>query len=156
MIPISFSWDSQKRCITLQWNGFFSFGLEKGKSFVKIFGIPLPIRPESLRSKPKKTYFPMQWSYFKGAFSFLRSWKLKKVEGTISFPDPMANGLLYGWMNAFRTYHPDQNIHMTINFLGENWCRGEAVLSLKSLIYHIRKWIFPLIRNMKKGSRKRR
>jgi hypothetical protein len=37
------------------------------------------------------------------ALSFLSKWRLKKVEGTFSFPDPMVNGLLYGWTSALGT-----------------------------------------------------
>jgi len=76
------------------------------------------------------------------------------MESTLSFPDPVVNGVLYGWMSAFPIGGTDRKIHLNINFVGENWCRGEVSLSLKILFHHIKTWIFPLIREMRKrGSR---
>jgi hypothetical protein len=86
----------------------------------------------------------MQWVYLKGAFSFLTKWKLKKLEGTLSFPDPMVNGILYGWASAFGTAKGDKKINVTINFLGENWSSGEFIISPKILFHHLRRWILPL------------
>jgi hypothetical protein len=148
MIPISLSWDSRKRSFLLKWNGFVSSGWEKGKMVIKILGVPIPI---SLKKKriPLPGKLPLRWIYLKGIFSFLAKWKLKKVEGTLSFPDPMINGMLYGWMSAMETARVDRKIHVTVNFLGENWCRGEVIVSLKILFHHLRSWIFPLIREMR-------
>jgi hypothetical protein len=74
---------------------------------------------------------------------------MKRVEGTISFPDPMVNGILYGWMSAIQTREPDRRIAVTVNFSGENWLNGEFAFSLKTLIHHFRNWIYPLIREMR-------
>jgi hypothetical protein len=137
MIPVSFSWDTQKGSISLQWNGFFSFGWKKGKALTKILGFPIPFG-----FKKKKTHFPIRWVYLKEGFSFLSKWKLKKVEGTFSFSDPMVNGLLYGWMSAIQTGKACRKINVTINFLGENRCSGEAILSLKSFFQHLKRWVF--------------
>ena len=160
MIPISLSWDSEKRLVALKWNGLFSSGLKNGKVFINILGIPLPLRFKKIRPKPPKVYFPIRWMDVKGAFSFLREWRLKKVEGTFSFPDPMVNGILYGWMSAVQTVKADQKINVSINFLGETWCRGEVSLSLKALFYHLWKWILPLFREIwgrrsRKGGKQR-
>jgi len=148
MIPISFNWDTRKRSLLLKWNGFISSGWRSGEISMRILRLPIP-----LPLKKKKIQFPVKLPirgiYLKGIFSFLRGWKLKKVEGTLSFPDPMVNGVLYGWMSAFQTQKASGRIHLTVNFLGENWCRGQATLSLKALFHHIRSWIFPLIREMK-------
>jgi hypothetical protein len=38
----------------------------------------------------------MEWIFLKEPFFFLREWKLKRAEGTLSFQDPMVNGILYG------------------------------------------------------------
>ncbi len=146
MIPISLSWDSRKRSFLLKWNGFVSSGWENGKILVKILGVPIPLKKKRIQL-PKK--LPVRWIYLKGIFSFLAKWKLKKVEGTLSFPDPMINGMLYGWMSAMETARVDRKIHVTVNFLGENWCRGEVTLSLKILFHHLRSWIFLLIREMR-------
>lgn len=148
MIPISLSWDSRKRSFLLKWNGFVSSGRENGKILIKILGVPIPLPLKKKRVQlPKK--LPVRWIYLKGIFSFLAKWKLKKVEGTLSFPDPMINGMLYGWMSAMETARVDRKIHVTVNFLGENWCRGEVIVSLKILFHHLRSWIFPLIREMR-------
>jgi hypothetical protein len=150
MIPVSFSWNSREKSICFKWNGFFSSGWEDGKFLIKILGIPIPhgIRRKRIR-------FPMRWIYLKGAFSFLTEWKLKEMEGTLSFPDPMINGILYGWTSAFGTGKGGRKIHMTINFLGENWCKGEVVMSPRTLLHHVRKWILPLLRETR-GRRQRK
>lgn len=148
MIPISLSWESRGKSVFLKWNGFVSSGWENGKISVKILGlsIPTPSKKKKIQLPGK---LPMRWIYLKGMFSFLTKWKLKKVEGTFSFEDPMVNGILYGWMSAIQTGRADQKIHVAVNFLGENWCRGEMTLSLKILFHHLRSWVFPLIREMK-------
>ena len=155
MIPISLFWDSRKRSIGLKWNGFFSLGREKGKVFMKIFRFPISLSPKGIGPKPKKIHLPMRWVYLKRAFSFLKEWKLKEVKGTLSFPDPMVNGLLYGWMCAVQHGKVDRKIDVTVNFLGENWCRGEVVMSLKVLFRHFTKWMLPFIVEMRKGDKRK-
>ncbi len=148
MIPISLNWDTREKSFLLEWNGFISSGWRNGKISVRVLKIPIPFP-----LKKKKIRFPARLPtrgiYLKGIFSFLTGWKLKKVEGTLSFSDPMVNGVLYGWMSVFRTVKPDQKVRLTVNFSGENWCRGQATLSLKALFHHMRSWIFPLIREMR-------
>ncbi len=148
MIPISLSWESRGKSVFLKWNGFVSSGWENGKISVKILGLSIPT-PSKKKKIQLPVKLPMRWIYLKGMFSFLTKWKLKKVEGTFSFEDPMVNGILYGWMSAIQTGRADQKIHVAVNFLGENWCRGEMTLSLKILFHHLRSWVFPLIREMK-------
>ena len=153
MIPISFCWDTRKRSLLFKWNGLFSAGWESGNISTKILrmSIPIPMKRKKIRLPGR---FPMRWIYFKGIFSFLTKWRVKKMESTLSFPDPMVNGVLYGWMSAFPIGGTDRKIQLNINFVGESWCRGEVSLSLKILFHHIKTWIFPLIREMrKKGSR---
>ena len=103
MIPFSLSWDTQKRSILLKWDGFLSLGWEKGKVLMKILRIS-----DSLQPQKERIHFPMRWVYLKEAFSFLKKWRLKKMEGTFSLPDPMMNGLLYGWMSALETGKTDE------------------------------------------------
>jgi hypothetical protein len=148
MIPISLSWDTQKRSVLLRWNGFVSSGVESGKTSAKILGVPIPL-PLKKKKIRLPSQLPIRWIYLKGIFSFLTKWKLKKVEATLSFQDPMVNGILYGWLSAIQTGKTDRKIHVTVNFLGENWCRGEVTLSLKILFNHLRSWIFPLVREMR-------
>jgi hypothetical protein len=154
MIPISLCWDTQKRSVLLKWNGFVSSGWENGKISTKIFGLPVPLPLKKKKAQPP-SQLPIRWIYLKGIFSFLTKWKVKKVEGTISFPDPMINGILYGWMSAIQTGRANQKAHVTVNFLGENGCRGEVTLSLKILFHHLMSWIFPLSREMR-GKRPRK
>jgi hypothetical protein len=149
MIPISLCWDIQKRSVLLKWNGVISSGWENGKVLTKILGISIPV-PLKKRRIPIFRKPPIQWIYLKGVFSFITKWKIKKMEGSISFPDPMINGVLYGWMSAIQTERKSPNIYVRVNFLGENWCRGEVTLSLKILFHHLRMWIFPLIREMRR------
>jgi len=51
MIPISLSWDSEKRLVALKGNGLFSSGLKNGKVFINILGIPLPAMVEAFFGK---------------------------------------------------------------------------------------------------------
>jgi hypothetical protein len=148
MIPVSLRWDTQKRSISLKWDGFISSGWENGKISAKILGCPIPIplkkRKIQLPSQP-----PIRWVYLKGIFSFLTKWRLNKVEVALSFPDPMVNGILYGWASAIETRKANRRIHVAVNFLGENWCRGEVAVSVKTLFHYFRSWIFLLIREIR-------
>jgi hypothetical protein len=144
MIPISLCWDSRKRSVFVKWDGFISSGWQDGRTLTKILGlpIPLPLRKKrvSLRGK-----LSIRWVDLKGVLSLLPKWKLKKVEGTFSFPDPMVNGVLYGWMSAIQGEKADRKNYPTVSFLGENWCRGEMTLSLKIFVRYLRSFVFPLI-----------
>ncbi|MCJ7785878.1 MAG: hypothetical protein MUP41_18255 [Desulfobacterales bacterium] len=148
MIPISLCWDTRKRSVLLKWNGFISAGWQDGKILMKILGSPisLPLKKKGIQLFNK---LPIRWIDLKGIFSFLPKWKLKKVEGTFSFPDPMVNGVLYGWMSAIQAGRADRKNRVTVNFLGENGCGGEMTLSLKIFFQYLRSWIFPLIREMR-------
>jgi hypothetical protein len=145
MIPVSLCWDTRKRSALLKWNGLISSGWQDGKIRVKILGSPIPL---SLKKNGVQLFgkLPVRWIYLKGIFSFLSKWKLKKVEGTFSFPDPMVNGVLYGWMSAIQAGGVHRKNRVTVNFLGENWCEGEMTLSLKIFFQYLRSWIFFLIR----------
>ena len=150
MIPISLIWDIRQKVILIKWNGFFSFGWEKGTRVKTIFKIPIPYRSGGKREK--KTHFPqMRWTYLKEVFSLLREWKLKRAEGTLSFQDPMVNGMLYGWLSAVASGKKNQKVDLTINFLGENWCSGEAIISAKVLFYYLLRWVPFLFRERRKS-----
>ncbi len=145
MIPfLSLSWDTQKRMVSIKWNGFLSLLLGKGKILMKILGFPMPFR-----LRQKRIHSRMRWIYLKEAFSFLANWKVKKAEGTFSLPDPMMNGCLYGWISALETVKPNRKINVTINFVGENRFSGEAALSPKAFFHHLKRWIFLLLREKK-------
>jgi hypothetical protein len=148
MIPVSLCWDTRKRSLLFKWNGFISTGWEKGTISTKILGvsIPMPLKRGKIQLPGR---LPIRWVYLKGIFSFLTKWRLKKVEGTLSFSDPMVNGILYGWVSAIQTGKADPKMDVTVNFLGENWCRGEVTVSLKILFRHFRGWILPLVREMR-------
>jgi hypothetical protein len=150
MIPISLNWDTREKSFQLKWNGFISSGWRNGKMSMRVlrFPIPFPLKKKRIRFPVR---LPRRGIYLRGILSFLIGWKLKKVEGTLSFSDPMVNGVLYGWMSVFQTQKPGRKIHLTVNFSGENWCRGEATLSLNVLFHHIRRWIFPFICEMRRG-----
>jgi hypothetical protein len=149
MIPFSFSWDTQKKSISLKWNGFLSLGWEKGKVLTKIIGIPIP-----LRLRQKKIHFPIRWVFLKETLSFLKKWRLKKVEGTLSLPDPMMNGVLYGWLTALGTTMGDRKINVSINFLGENRFSGEAILSPKVFFNYFKNSVFLLLRERRRRKAK--
>jgi len=149
MIPISFWWNGRKRSASLKLNGFVSSEWENGRWTTKILRMPIP-----LSSAKGKTRFagipPVRWVYLKGIFSFLTEWKMERVEGSLSFQDPMVNGMLYGWMSAARSVlDRDEKVDVTVNFLGENWLEGEFTISIKTLVHHFASWIYPLIREMR-------
>ena len=149
MIPISFWWNARKRSASLRVDGFISSEWENGKLTTKILTMPV-----SFSLKKEKIRFSgiplVRWIYLKGILSFLTEWKMKKVEGTLSFPDPMVNGILSGWLSAARAaWDGDGKIDVTVNFSGENRVEGEFGISLKTLIHHFGNWIYPLIREMR-------
>ncbi len=80
----------------------------------------------------------------KETFLFLKEWKVKKVEGSFSFPDPMVNGVLYGWSSALGLGQESRRIVLDINFCGENWCSGEVTVSPKAFFRYLLRW-FPLL-----------
>jgi hypothetical protein len=54
----------------------------------------------------------------------------------------MVNGILYGFLGA--QAGPDQEdrkFDVEINFLGENWCRGEMAISPWAFFDALKKWI---------------
>jgi hypothetical protein len=88
----------------------------------------------------------MRWVYLKELFSFLTKWRLKKIEGTLSLPDPMMNGVIYGWVSALEARKGGRKINVSINFLGENRISGEAVLSPGVFSNYLKRWIFLLLK----------
>ncbi len=152
MIPISFWCDARKRSASLKVAGFVSAEWEKGKATAKILNIPTPF---SLNKQRNKVFGipPVRWKYLKGVLSFLRHWRVKKIEGTLSLPDPMMNGVLYGWMSALQTRGPDRKMDITVNFSGENWLKGELKIPLRTVWHHFRSWIYPLIKEMRARKR---
>jgi len=140
MIPFSFFWDTKKRSILLKSDGFFSFRREDEKVLVKILGFRI-----RFGVRPQKVHFRPRWVYLKEGFSFLSKWKLKKIDGTFSFSDPMVNGVLYGWMSAIQTEKVSRKLNVSINFLGENRFSGEAALPLKPFFHHLKRWGFLLL-----------
>ncbi len=148
MIPISFWCNVPKRSAWLKVDGLVSAEWEKGKAKAKILkiSVPFPLK------KQKSNLFgipPVKLKYLKGIFSFVKEWKVKKVEGTFSLPDPMMNGILYGWMSTLQTRGPDRKIDLTVNFLGENWVKGEFGIPLRTILNHFRSWMYPLFREMR-------
>jgi hypothetical protein len=141
MIPISFSWDTREKSILLKWDGFFSLSWKEGKVSTKLIGVPVPIRLGK-----KKIHFPVRWEYAKEILSFLRGWRLKKIEGKLSLPDPMMNGVLYGWLSALETGRKGRKVRLSVNFLGENRFSGEAVLPLRVLFGRLKSWVCFLLR----------
>ena len=151
-MPISLTWDSREKSILMKWDGFFSFGWAEGKRVKKLWKIPIPYNPGVHGNK--KIHPPrIRWAYLKEFLSFLREWKLKRVEGTLSFPDPMVNGILYGWLSAIKSEEESKRIDLTINFLGENGCSGEATVSPKVLFYYLVKWVPFLLRERRRSSK---
>lgn len=148
MIPISFWCNARKRVASLKVDGFVSFEWKNGEMTTRVLEMPL-----SLFQRKEKTQLfgfpPARWSYLKGMLSFLARWKIKRMEGTFSLPDPMTNGVLYGWMSALQAREADRKVAVTINFLGDNWLKGEFAISLKTLFHHLKSWIYPLIREMR-------
>ncbi len=146
-----FSWDTRKGLFVFKWNGLFSIGREGGNHTLKILGFPLRFQPSL-----NKVRFPVRWPTIKNGLSFLTQWRLERIEGTISFPDPMVNGVLYGWLSAVEGIKSRQRFRVTINFLGKSNVSGQASIPLKILLRHLRGWILPLFLEMARSRRKQR
>jgi hypothetical protein len=142
MKPLSLSWDTRKGLIQLKWDRFFSFEWKRGKVSKKIFGFPLPFNLSA-----GKAPFPPRWTYVKRALSLLKDLELKKIEGSLSFSDPMTNGILYGWLCALQWEGKDRRAEVTVNFRQENWLQGEVTLSSKKMFHHLKKWLLTLYRD---------
>ncbi len=151
MSGFNFLWDTRKGLLTFKWDGLFSLGREGGRKGLKILGFSIPFHP-----KINKVRFPVRWFYIKNGLLFLTRWRLEKIEGTISFPDPMINGVVYGWLSAIGRFQSEQKFNVTINFLGENSFSGQASIPPKILILHLRRWILPLFLEMVRSGRKQR
>jgi hypothetical protein len=148
MIPISLSWDTRKKSILLKWDGFVSLNWKEGRVLTKFVGVPI-----SFKLKKHRIHFPVRWGYAKEVLSFLKEWRLKKIEGTLSLPDPMMNGVLYGWLSGLETGKKGRKVRVSVNFLGENWFSGEAVLPLKVLFSRLTSWVFLLLRERRRRER---
>ncbi|MGQ9646067.1 MAG: hypothetical protein ACUVWO_05945 [Thermodesulfobacteriota bacterium] len=153
MIPISLTWDTREKSILIKWNGFFSYGWKNGKRTGRVFKIPILRFPSPKRSL--KAFVPRRrWIGLKEVLSFVKEWKLKRAEGTFSFQDPMVNGVLFGWMTALAPKGESQKIHLTVNFLGKNWCSGELTVSPQAVFHHLKRWFllyFKKGRKLRKG-----
>ncbi len=149
MIPISFNWDTREKLFLLEWNGFISSEWRNGKISMRVLKLPIPfpLKKKGIRFPAR---LPIRGIHLKRILCFLTGWKLKKLEGTLSFSDPMVNGVLYGWMSAFQTQKPGRKIRLTVNFSGENWVRGQATLSLNVLFHYMKSWIFPFMCEMRR------
>jgi len=144
MIPFSFSWDTRDRKAGFKWDGLFNLKWSRGK--ISVCGIPVPFSPGV-----KKSRFPFRWAYVKEVLLFLRAWKLKEMEGSLSFPDPMVNGILYGFASAIGAGWRKRGWDLSINFLGQNWCRGETTVSPGLFLRHLLR--FMLARKREGGHR---
>ncbi len=155
MIPISLTWDSREKSVFVKWGGIFCIGWEKGNPVGRIFKIRIPCLSGAWRS-PGVHLPRRRWVGLKEVLSFIRAWELKRAEGTFSLEDPMVNGVLYGWLSAFNPDRENRKINLSINFVGENWCSGEAVVSPKVLFHHFLRWLLLYFRKrwkLPKGGR---
>ncbi len=147
MIPVKLLWDTRRKSISVKWNRFFSFTWEEGRPLVRILGFR-----KSLRLSGRRIPGQFQLAYLRETLSFLSKWKLDRLEGTLSLPDPMLNGMLYGWWGALNKGGPEHKFNVTINFLGENWIAGEASVSPWASFRYLRKFMpFP---QFKRGKRR--
>lgn len=146
MIPFSFYWDTRRKWIGFKLDGLASIYRERGRDFVKIFGLRFrfPIKKRKITS-------PMKLLYLKDIHSFISEWKIRKAEVVLSHPDPMINGILYGLVGALNKGGGNVKINLKINFLGKNWSRGEITLSPRIISYYFLRWIF--LRQRKGGEK---
>ncbi|MGB9629981.1 MAG: hypothetical protein ACPL6D_15100, partial [Thermodesulfobacteriota bacterium] len=103
-----------------------------------------------------KMRFPIRWFYIKNGLSFITQWRIERLEGTISFQDPMINGVLHGWLSAIGGINPRQRFSVTVNFLGKNNFSGQASTPPRVLFTHLRRWILPLFYEMRRTRREQR
>ena len=147
---ISFSWDTRQSSVILKWSKLVSLEWTKGKAFVRVLGLPIPLAREALRSSDE-----FRLTHVKEAARFIREWRLDDLEGSFSFPDPMVNGVLYGLGEVFDLGQEHPKRKVTVNFVGENWLSGEASLSNVTLLRQLAAWVLPLIRHAGKTGKER-
>lgn len=153
MIPLIFSWDTEKGRISLRWDSIGSLEWKEGRGGIKMFGFPVPIRINI--EKASNFRIPIRWRYVKGMVSLLKSLNIQRIETAISLPDPMINGILYGGWAVFQNQIREKKVHGRVNFLGQNWCKGEVSLPLKAGITHFKKWIFPMLQEIRRKGEKK-
>lgn len=155
MISISFSWDTEKRMASIRWNCIGSLEWREGAVEIKAFRFPLPVQIRFKQEKVPNIGVLLRWRYIKGLFSLLKDLKIHEVEATVSLPDPMINGILYGGWAIFQHKAQGKGIYGRVNFLGQNRCKGKVSLSLKDGLSHFKKWIFPMLQEgRRRGKRK--
>ncbi len=146
MIPVKLLWDTRRRSILVRWNRLVSFEWGGGRPSIKVLCIRKSLKP-GRREIPGR----FRLAHLRETLSFLSKWKLDRVEGTISLPDPMLNGMLYGWLDTFNQNSPKRRFNVTINFLGENWIAGEASISPWAWFRYLRKFMpFPRFKREKR------
>lgn len=153
MVPLSFSWDTEKGRICFRWDGIGSLEWKEGIGGLKIFGFPIPIRINI--EKVSNFRVPIRWKYVKGTVSLLKSLNIHRIETAISLPDPMINGILYGGWAIFQNKVKEKRIYATVNFLGQNWWKGEVSLPLKAGLAHFKKWILPMLLEIRRKGKKK-
>jgi hypothetical protein len=149
MIQVSFLLSHLHKNFSIRFNKFLSFILEKGGSYLRILGLNIPIT-----FKKKRFRLPLQKSFLKNLYLFIRQWKLKRIEAKISFPDPMVNGVAYGMLKVIETIKREPRVNVEINFLGINQLRGDFIISILRFFQYSRKLFFPLLKEMRRGFKK--
>lgn len=151
MIQFSFYLDSGNSKLLIRFNRFLSFLRDRGKIYIRVFGIDIPIL-----LKIKDFIIPLKIKYMKRWYLFIRQLKVKRIDANISFNDPMLNGIAYGIVSALDALGRDHRLNININFLGSNRYSGDFLISYKAFFKQLFKLIFPLLSEMRRGSRKRR
>jgi len=149
VIPFSFSWDTRRKRICIKWDGLFSIYREMGKNFIKVFGLRF-----HFFVRRRRTNFPFRLVYLRDIYSFISKWKIREAEVSLSFQDPMFNGILYGLANALDKVRGSRKINFRINFLGENRFQGEIIISPWVMFYYLKRWLLLFKKESKRGGEK--
>lgn len=151
MIQFSFYLDSENSKLLISFNRFLSFLRDRGKIYIRVFGIDIPIL-----LKIKDFVIPLKMKNMKRWYLFISQLKLKRIDANISFNDPMLNGIAFGIVSSLDALGKDHRLNININFLGLNRYSSDFIISYKAFFKQLFKLIFPLLSEIRRGPRKRR
>lgn len=124
--PVSLTFDLTQKYLKVEWMSLsITKRLEKkkgrgpkekpekeGKWNIKTIGL--------LLVKDRELVFDLFQKGYRSAKDMLRSVSIREIEGTLSTPDPMCNGVLCG---IFSNIHL-KNVRVSVNFQDINYVRG--------------------------------
>jgi hypothetical protein len=122
-IPVSLEFDTVKKSLKFGWMGVdLRIRLDRWKSHAKAIGLYLVEERGLIFELVQKAHRPLM--------RLLQSVSIRNIEASLSTPDPLWNGVLYGI--CFNL--PLENVHLSANFRNINYVKGELQLYLYKVV----------------------